>query len=116
MPDRFGTMAVLSLERLNTRLEIDVADRTAVVGAGVLLSSLNEAVAPDRLTLPIDLGSDPSVGGMVSTNTGGARMVHHGDMRRRVLGLEVVLADPPGAVLDDLRRLRKDNAGPGMSD
>lgn len=116
VPDRFGTMAVLSLERLNDRLEIDVADRTAVVGAGVLLSSLNEAVAPDRLTLPIDLGSDPSVGGMVSTNTGGARMVHHGDMRRRVLGLEVVLADPPGAVLDDLRRLRKDNAGPGVSD
>ncbi|MEZ5383389.1 MAG: FAD-binding oxidoreductase [Microthrixaceae bacterium] len=116
VPDPFGAMVVLSLGRLNRRLDIDPADRTVVASAGVLLSTLNEALACHGLTMPIDVGSDPSVGGMVSTNTGGARMAHHGDVRRRVLGLEVVLAEPPGEVLDGLAALRKDNTSPRVSD
>ncbi|MCB1028876.1 MAG: FAD-binding oxidoreductase, partial [Microthrixaceae bacterium] len=116
VPDRYNRMAVLSTDRLDKRLEIDPADRTAVVGAGVRLSALNEALAHHGLSLPIDLGADPSIGGMVSTNTGGARMIHHGDLRRHLLGLEVVLANPPGAVLDELRPLRKDNSSPKVGD
>ena len=116
VPDRYGHMVVLSLERLRSRLEVDVDDRTVIADAGVRLSTLNEALAPHGLSLPIDLGSDPSLGGMVSTNTGGARMIHHGDLRRHLLGLEVVLAEPPGAVLDDLGALRKNNTSPKVSD
>lgn len=116
VPDKYNTMAVLSTDRLNDRLKIDAADRTVVVGAGVRLSTLNEALAPHGLTLPIDLGADPSIGGMVSTNTGGAAMFHHGDVRHHLLGLEVVLAEPPGEVLNDLHPLRKDNTSPKVSD
>jgi FAD/FMN-containing dehydrogenase len=85
------------------------------------LSTLNDLLAPHDLCLPIDLAADPSLGGMVATNTGGARMLHDGDVRRRVLGLEVVLADvvdgdaTTPTVLDDLTRLRKDNTGPRPS-
>ena len=116
VPDRYGHMVVLSFERLRSRLEVDVDDRTVIADAGVRLSTLNEALAPHGLSLPIDLGSDPSLGGMVSTNTGGARMIHHGDLRRHLLGPEVVLAEPPGAVLDDLGALRKNNTSPKVSD
>ncbi len=42
---------------------------------------------------PIDLGADPSLGGMVATNTGGSRLVRYGDVQRNLLGLEVVLAN-----------------------
>lgn len=102
---------VLSTERLVDGLVLDPVDRTAVVPAGLRLSQLNEAAARHGLELPIDLGADPCLGGMAATNTGGARMLRHGDMRRQVLGLEAVLADDEVSVLDTLRTLRKDNTG-----
>lgn len=109
-PDAGGAQLVLSLDRLTAPLAIDPADRTATAGAGVRLSALNAALAPHGLFLPIDLGADPSLGGMAATNTGGARFLRYGDMRRHVLGLEVVLADAAGTVLRLSRGLRKDNA------
>ena len=108
-PDGSGTQVVLSLERLRAPIEINPLDRTALVGAGVRLSALNEALALHGLCFPIDLGADPSIGGMIAANTGGARLIRHGDVRRNLLGLEVVLAD--GTVLDLLNRNRKNNTG-----
>lgn len=108
-PDASGDMLVLSLERLNKRLEIDAINRTAVVDGGVLLSTLNEALAAQRLMFPIDLGADPSIGGMIATNTGGTRLLKYGDVRHNLQGLEVVLAD--GTVVKALNRLRKNNTG-----
>ena len=105
---------VLSLERLDPEPRIDPVDRTAVVGAGTRLSTLNDAAAQHGLVLPIDLGADPSIGGMVATNTGGARMVRHGDMRRRVLGLHAVIADDDCSVVGTLDGLRKHNVGPSI--
>jgi len=108
-PDGSGRMAVLSLERLNRRLEIDSVNRTARVDGGVLLSALNEALLPHGLMFPIDLGADPSIGGMIATNTGGTRLLRYGDVRHNLLGLEVVLAD--GTVIDAMNQLRKNNTG-----
>ena len=61
--------------------------------------------------LPIDLGASPSVGGMVAANTAGAKVIGYGDVRRRTLGLEVVIADEDATVLDMLAGLRKNNTG-----
>ena len=109
-PDDSGRQLIVSLDRLRAPPRIEVADRTATVAAGVRLSALNAALEPYDLFLPIDLGSDPMIGGMVATNTGGARFLRYGDMRRQVLGLEVVLADEAGTVLQLSNGLRKDNA------
>jgi FAD/FMN-containing dehydrogenase len=109
-PDSSGTQLVISLERLRTPLEVRPLDRVCIVGAGVRLSTLDAALEPHGLVLPIDLGADPMIGGMAATNTGGARFLRYGDMRRHVLGLEVVLADAAGTVLDLTSDLRKDNA------
>lgn len=111
IPDKSGAQGVVSFERLTARLEIDAANRTVTVGAGVRLSALNEALAAHDLTLPIDLGADPCVGGMVASNTGGARFLRYGDVRKHVLGLEAVLLDSNGTVLDMLSALRKNNTG-----
>ena len=105
---------VLSLVRLHREPVIDVADRTAVVDAGVRLSELNQAAARHGLCLPIDLAADPTLGGMAATNTGGARMLRHGDMRRAVLGVRAVLADDRCSVVDELTTLRKHNVGPSI--
>jgi FAD/FMN-containing dehydrogenase len=108
-PDASGEMLVLSLERMSRTLEIDAVDRTVVAGAGVLLSQLEAALAEKGLMFAIDLGADPTVGGMVATNAAGTRVLRYGDMRQSVLGLEIVLAD--GTVLDLMAPLRKNNTG-----
>ena len=111
-----GGLVVLSTERLRDGLRIDVADRSAVAPAGLRLSELNAAAAVHGLWFPIDLGADPSIGGMVATDTGGARMLRHGDVRRNTLGVEVVLADEGVSVLDTLRTFRKRNEGVDPTD
>jgi FAD/FMN-containing dehydrogenase len=108
-PDASGDMLVLSLERLSRTLEIDPVDRTVVAGGGVLLSQLDKALEEHGLMFPIDLGADPTVGGMVVTNTGGTRVLRYGDVRQNLLGVEVVLAD--GTVVDLMTALRKNNTG-----
>jgi FAD/FMN-containing dehydrogenase len=106
-PDASGEQLVVSFERLNRTIEIDAVDRTVLCDAGVLLSQLNEALAPHGLFFPIDLGADPQIGGMVATNTGGSRLCRYGDVRHNLLGLEVVL--PDGTRVDRLSALHKDN-------
>lgn len=108
-PDPSGAMVVLSLERCNRTLELDLASRSVLVDGGVLLSQLNEALRPHGLWFPVDLGADPQLGGMVATNTGGTRLLKYGDVRHNLLGAEVVLGD--GRVLSSLHRLRKNNTG-----
>ncbi len=108
-PDASGEQVVVSLERLNRIVEIDPVDRVAVVEGGVLLSQLNEELAPLGLMFPIDLGADPQVGGMVVTNTGGTRLLRYGDVRRNLIGVEVAL--PDGTLAGRLHRLRKNNTG-----
>ena len=49
------------------------------------------------------------IGGNVSTNAGGLRVLKYGSLHGNVLGLEVVQAD--GTILNMLRTLRKDNCG-----
>jgi len=108
-PDASGEMLVLSLERLSRILSIDAADRTVTAEGGVRLSQLDAALAAPGLMFPIDLGADPTVGGMVATNAAGTRVLRYGDVRQNLLGLEVVLAD--GTVLDLMTALRKNNTG-----
>jgi FAD/FMN-containing dehydrogenase len=110
-PDASGEQLVVSLDRLRGVESVDVHNRTACVLAGTRLSELNREVDRYGLFYPIDLGSDPSLGGMVSTNTGGSRLLRYGDVQRSLLGLEVILADADATVLTDLAGLRKDNSG-----
>ncbi|RRI01781.1 FAD-binding oxidoreductase [Mesorhizobium tamadayense] len=110
-PDPSGTQAVISLERLRNRLEIDAENRSVHLDAGYRLSELNARSEQHGLFFPIDLGADPLVGGMIATNTGGARFIRYGDVRRNTLGLTVVFADEKGSVVKLGSSLRKSNVG-----
>ena len=92
-PDQNGTQAVLSLNRLTDIFSVNASNRSVHVGAGARLSAVNEALEPEDQFVPIDLGSDPCLGGMVSTNTGGSRLLKYGGMRENTMGLKVVLRD-----------------------
>lgn len=110
-PDDSGGELIVSLDRLRGVEAVDVHNRTACVRAGTRLSELNREASSHELFFPIDLGSDPSLGGMVATNTGGSRLLRYGDVQRNLLGLEVILADADATMLTDLQGLRKDNSG-----
>ena len=111
MPDRSGREIVLSLSRLDRLREVDPLSNTITADAGVVLERLHEAAdAADRL-FPLTLASQGScqIGGNLSSNAGGTGVLAFGNARELCLGVEVVL--PTGEVLDDLRKLKKDNTG-----
>lgn len=102
---------VVNLDRLSQTIAIDPVNRTATVDAGVRLSALNAAAAEHELFYPIDLGADPSIGGMVAANTGGARLLRYGDVRASVMALDIVCADHTGTRLSLGAPLWKNNTG-----
>lgn len=108
-PDPSGHQGVLSLERHNRHFELNLQNRSVSVSAGTTLSAVNEKLAAHGLWFPIDLGADPSIGGMIATNTGGTRFLRYGDVRRNLLGVEVALED--GSIMDALDTVRKNNTG-----
>lgn len=101
----------ISLERMNRIEEIDVAGGTMTVEAGCVLQTVCEAAEEKGLFFPLDLGARGSatIGGNISTNAGGNRVLRFGMTRELVLGLEAVLAD--GTILSSLNHLIKNNAG-----
>jgi len=102
---------LLSMSRLNTIESIGTDDFTALVGAGVVLQQLHDALAEHDLEFPLHLGAEGSaqIGGLIATNAGGSHAFRFGTMQDLVFGLEVVL--PNGDVWDGTRRLLKDNGG-----
>ena len=110
-PDGSGAQIVLSLNRLRHRCEIDAANRTVEADAGVLLHDLNDKLETHGLWFPVDLAADPTLGGMVASNTGGTRLLRHGDVRHNLLAIEAVLFEPPGEVVRFGKPLRKNNTG-----
>ncbi len=102
---------IVSLERMNRIEHVDAPGRTMRVEAGVILQRAQEEAERHDLMFPLDLGARGSctIGGNISTNAGGVRVLRFGMMRSLVLGVEAVLAD--GTVLDSLNRMLKNNAG-----
>ncbi|TNF13097.1 MAG: FAD-binding oxidoreductase [Pseudomonadales bacterium] len=111
IPDASGAQMVLSLTRLKRIREVDVANATITVEAGVILQQLQDAAAEVGRLFPLSLGAEGSctIGGNLATNAGGTAVLRYGNMRDLALGLEVVL--PDGRIWDGLRGLRKDNTG-----
>ncbi len=107
---RGGELA-LSLERLNGVESIDVAGGTMRVGAGTPLAVVHAAAESVGLQFPLDLGARGSctIGGNISTNAGGNRVIRYGMARDLILGIEAVLAD--GTVVSSLNSMLKNNAG-----
>ena len=106
-----GDEIALSLALLRGIEEVDTASATMVVKAGTPLEECQKAAADAGLFLALDLGSRGScqIGGNLSTNAGGIRVIRYGMAREQVLGLEVVLAD--GTVISSMNRMLKNNAG-----
>jgi FAD/FMN-containing dehydrogenase len=106
-----GGEVVLSTSRMTDIGPVNVVARQVTVGAGVTLTALQHAVRPLGLDFGVDFAARDSatIGGLVSTNAGGERVLRYGTMRQQVVGLDAVLAD--GSLLSRLEALPKESAG-----
>ncbi|MBL4739983.1 MAG: FAD-binding oxidoreductase [Sneathiella sp.] len=111
IPFDTGDEVVISLRRMNAVRQIDKLGGTLTVEAGCILANLQQTATENGFMFPLRIGSEGScqIGGNISTNAGGVQVLHYGNTREQVLGLEVVL--PNGEIWDGLTSLRKDNTG-----
>lgn len=85
----------LSLEELNTIIEIDEENFQATVEAGVINETFQQAVKAKGLFYPPDPASKGScfLGGNIAHSSGGPKAMKYGTTKDYVLNLEVVLAN-----------------------
>jgi FAD/FMN-containing dehydrogenase len=102
---------VVSLSRMRRLDPVDTLGATVRVQAGAVTQAVHAHCEPHGLTWPVDFASKGSstVGGNISTNAGGVKVIRYGLTRAWVLGLEVVTAD--GTVLELNGALEKNNTG-----
>jgi glycolate oxidase len=101
---------VLSLERLDRLVEIDMENLMVVAEAGVTMETLLRSVEAKGLLFPPHPGDEGAqVGGVIACNAGGSRAVKYGIVRNYVKGLEVVL--PTGELVSMGGKLLKNNTG-----
>jgi FAD/FMN-containing dehydrogenase len=106
-----GPCVILCMERMRSIRELDTTAGTITVDAGVTMEAVQKAADAAELFFPLDLGGRGTcqIGGNISTNAGGNRVLRYGMARDLVLGVEAVLAD--GTVIDALRKVIKNNSG-----
>ena len=102
---------MLALDRLNHIEDFNPVDRTVRCGAGVVTEQLQDYASERDLFYPVDFASSGSsqIGGNISTNAGGIKVIRYGMTRDWVAGLKLVTGS--GELLDLNRGLVKNNAG-----
>jgi glycolate oxidase len=86
---------MIGVSRMNRILDVDVANRTARVQAGVVNRDVSAHVARFGLQYAPDPSSQPActIGGNVSENSGGPHTLKYGVTTNHVLAVELVRAD-----------------------
>ena len=102
---------VVAFDRMNKILEFNPADRQVVCEPGVVTQQLQQYAEQEGLFYPVDFASSGSsqLGGNVSTNAGGIKVIRYGMTREWVKGLKVVTGS--GELLDLNRGLSKNATG-----
>ena len=102
---------LLNLSKLNRIRDINLADNSMTVEAGVILQNAQKAATEAGRLFPLSLASEGScqIGGNIACNAGGLNVLRYGSMRDLVLGLEVVL--PNGELVSHLQPLHKNTTG-----
>jgi glycolate oxidase len=101
---------VLTLERMNQIIEVDLRNQMVVVEPGVMLMDFYPRIEEAGLFFPPHPGDESAmIGGVIATNAGGSRAVKYGVVRNYVRGLEVALTS--GAVINLGGKLMKSSTG-----
>ena len=102
---------LVSMERMNTILEIDERNLQVITEPGVITEVLQDAVKGKGLFYPPDPSSRGScfIGGNIAANSGGPKAVKYGVIKDYVLNLEIVL--PNGEIIWTGANVLKNSTG-----
>jgi len=102
---------VVAFDHMNKVLEFNATDRSVKVQAGVVTEQLQQFAEENGLFYPVDFASSGSsqIGGNISTNAGGIKVIRYGLTRDWVIGLKVVTGK--GDILDLNKGLIKNATG-----
>lgn len=102
---------VVAFDNMNRILEFSASDRTVRCQPGVVTEQLQNFAEENGLYYPVDFASAGSsqLGGNLSTNAGGIKVIRYGMSRDWVAGLKVVTGK--GDVLELNLDLEKNNTG-----
>ncbi|MCB9073459.1 MAG: FAD-binding oxidoreductase [Bdellovibrionaceae bacterium] len=102
---------VVSFDRMNKILDFNEPDGLLRVQPGVILQTVQEYAKDHGFYFPVDFGAKGScqIGGAVSTNAGGVKVIRYGMMRSWVAGLRIVTGS--GETLYLNKSLRKNATG-----
>ncbi|NVP56210.1 FAD-linked oxidase C-terminal domain-containing protein [Mycoplana rhizolycopersici] len=91
---------VIGLSKMSRIIDIDYANRTATVQAGVTNLAISDAVSPDGYFYAPDPSSQLActIGGNIGMNSGGAHCLKYGVTTNNLLGVKMVLVD--GTVIE----------------
>lgn len=91
---------VIGLSKMSRILDVDFANRTATVQAGVTNINISEAVSADGFFYAPDPSSQLActIGGNIGMNSGGAHCLKYGVTTNNLLGVKMVLFD--GTVIE----------------
>lgn len=105
---------VLSLEKMNHILELDLENMAVVVEPGVITDEIQKLAEEHGLFYAGDPASSESssIGGNVAENAGGVKVLKYGPTAFHVLGLEVVL--PTGEIVNFGGKMMKNVMGYDM--
>ena len=101
---------VIAMEKMNAIEETDSLSRSMTVQAGVILENIQQEAESHGMLFPLNFGAKGSaqIGGIISTNAGGLRVIKYGMTRNLVLGIEAVLCD--GRIVNSMKKIIKDNS------
>ncbi len=102
---------VVAFDYMNKIVQFNAFDRTAVCQAGVVTAQLQAFASEHGLYYPVDFASAGSsqIGGNISTNAGGIKVIRYGMTRNWVAGMKVVTGK--GEILELNRDLIKNATG-----
>ncbi|WP_020406295.1 FAD-binding oxidoreductase [Hahella ganghwensis] len=102
---------VVAFDNMNQILDFNSGDRTVLCQAGVVTEQLQNFASENNLYYPVDFASAGSsqLGGNLSTNAGGIKVIRWGMSRDWVAGLKVVTGK--GDILELNKDLVKNNTG-----
>ncbi len=83
---------IMSTLLIKVDINLFCSSGVLVCQAGCVLEQLDDRLAELNLMMPLDLGAKGSchIGGNVSTNAGGIRLLRYGSLHGSVLGIEAV--------------------------
>ncbi len=102
---------VLSLEKMNSILEVSKIDSSITAEAGVVTKTIQDEALKIDMCFPVEFAATGSslIGGNVATNAGGVHVVRYGNTREWIKGLTVVTGS--GEILKLNKGLIKNNSG-----